>query len=201
MSIFFSIVCASLTLILTNIGIISHKNKYIQSYKNYHVIKNKVEYESSYLLFFSSLTIFLLLNYKGYSVIFSILVTCTTLSTIYVDYLYRVIPDIFSLGMVWGALLLNSLIPFLDLSTQIYDIIAIYITMNLLNYILEKYTEKFGIGRGDIKFITGIGACAGVLNCLIILNLAVIARLLFKTSNPAFGPFIGISYLSVLVFI
>ena len=96
------------------------------------------------------------------------------------DVSVKLLPDLFTLSLLWVALLgsaigLTSLSP----SQAIIACATIYIAFIIIDSVGEFITKKEIIGGGDIKIMAAFGALFGAFQSVIILFLACVVMLLF----------------------
>jgi|TARA_B110000438_G_C15778200_1_gene635049 leader peptidase (prepilin peptidase)/N-methyltransferase len=152
----------------------------------------------------------LLLNETVFDKSLLIALVCLLISLSFIDLRYQILPNSLNYLLILSGILFNL--------KQTDTIIASLIGMTigyLFFLIIEKGYFKIygkqGIGRGDAKMLSGIGAWIGWSSLPIVLLssslLAICAYTLLKTSlifenkeGIAFGPFMSVSALLVVFF-
>ncbi|MEM1081450.1 MAG: A24 family peptidase [Pseudomonadota bacterium] len=119
-----------------------------------------------------------------------------------IDIDHKLLPDQLTLPLIWLGLLLNLLGVFTDLESAVTGAIAGYLVLWLVFHLFRLATGKEGMGYGDFKLLSAIGAWMGwqVLPSVILLASLVgavvgigliIAKRMGREVPIAFGPFLA----------
>ena len=119
-----------------------------------------------------------------------------------IDLDHKLLPDQITLPLIWLGLLLNLSGLFTDLQSAVIGAVAGYLVLWLVFHLFRLATGKEGMGYGDFKLLSVIGAWFGwqVLPSVILLASAVgavigIGLILLKRMGRdvpiAFGPFLA----------
>lgn len=136
--------------------------------------------------------------------------TWTLVAASGIDLDHQLLPDQFTLPLIWAGLLLNLFGVFADLESAVIGAVAGYLILWLVFHAFRLATGKEGMGYGDFKLLAAIGAWFGwqVLPSVILLasgvgaivGLALIAARKMGREVPiAFGPFLAAAGWLVLV--
>lgn len=120
----------------------------------------------------------------------------------FIDCQHHLLPDIITLPLLWLGLLLNSLHAYTDLNSALWGAVLGYALLWSVYWLFKLSTQKEGMGHGDFKLLSALGAwlgwqalpgillwssCAGILY-------GIYQYLLTRKSTPfAFGPFLVVS--------
>lgn len=125
---------------------------------------------------------------------------------IFIDIDYQLLPDLFTLGLLWLGLLASIRSPFIFTSPQeaILGAVVGYLSLWSVAMIYQYFTKTEGMGYGDFKLLAALGAWAGWRAILPIILIASISGLIAgvyfmirhkatsKTPLP-FGPYLAIA--------
>jgi len=140
-----------------------------------------------------------------------LLLTWTLIAGAGIDLDHKLLPDQLTLPLVWIGLLLNlSMGLFTDLESAVIGAVAGYLVLWLVFHLFRLATGKEGMGYGDFKLLSAIGAWFGwqVLPSVILLASLVgagigigliVAKRLGREVPIAFGPFLAAAGWLVLV--
>lgn len=125
----------------------------------------------------------------------------------FIDADTQILPDWLTLPLVWLGLLFNLITDFVPLSRSVIGAVAGYMSLWLLYKIFKLVTGKEGMGYGDFKLLSAIGAWLGVAVLPIVVLVASLVGIivaLIKQVNKgqpmAFGPCLAISGWFVFLF-
>lgn len=119
-----------------------------------------------------------------------------------IDLDHKLLPDQITLPLIWLGLILNISGLFTDLESAVIGAIAGYLVLWLVFHLFRLITGKEGMGYGDFKLLSAIGAWFGwqVLPSVILLASAVgaligigliVAKRMGREVPIAFGPFLA----------
>lgn len=119
-----------------------------------------------------------------------------------IDLDHKLLPDQITLPLIWLGLILNLSGLFTDLESAVIGAIAGYLVLWLVFHLFRLITGKEGMGYGDFKLLSAIGAWFGwqVLPSVILLASAVgaiigialiVAKRMGREVPIAFGPFLA----------
>ena len=122
----------------------------------------------------------------------------------FIDYDTLFLPDDITLPLLWAGLLLNLSGGFTDLKSAVIGAIAGYLALWSVYWLFKLTTGKEGMGYGDFKLLSAIGAWLGwqVLTLVILLSSVVgavvgISLIVFAghgRSKPIpFGPYLAVA--------
>tara|TARA_B100000674_G_C37923338_1_gene954334 strand:- start:1289 stop:2041 length:753 start_codon:yes stop_codon:yes gene_type:complete len=156
-------------------------------------------------IFTGILTLFAILNF-GLEVegLLVALLLWVLLVISFIDIDERLIPDRIVLPFLWVGLFVNSFEIFTSLNDAVLGAIFGYLIFWFPYQIFKYFTNKEGMGYGDFKLLSLLGAWLGLNMLPLIIILASIAGMTFgitqmifrkKTDDNffAFGPFLAIS--------
>lgn len=135
---------------------------------------------------------------------YALIFTWTLIVISGIDLDYQLIPDIFSLTLMWVGLLININGLFVPLSSAVIGAAAGYMSLWIFMNLFKLVTGKVGMGHGDFKLVACLGAWMGWQTLAFIIILASllgtivgILMILFKRlhrDNPIpFGPYIAVA--------
>jgi len=136
--------------------------------------------------------------------------TWTLIAASGIDLEHKLLPDQITLPLIWAGLALNLFGVFTDLESAVIGAIAGYLILWLVFHLFRLATGKEGMGFGDFKLLSAIGAWFGwqVLPTVILLASAVgaivglsliAARKMGREVPIAFGPFLAAAGWLVLI--
>ncbi len=121
-----------------------------------------------------------------------------------IDIEHRLLPDTFTLSLLWLGLIGQLMPGLMPISPQeaITGAVMGYAFPWLISFVFEKIRRKTGLGLGDAKLLAALGAWGGPLCAIITLFIAAISCLLAtlpllikgkisRTTLIPFGPFIA----------
>lgn len=123
---------------------------------------------------------------------------------IFIDFEHQLLPDIFTLGLLWLGLFFNLSTLFASPSDAIIGAASGYLSLWSVAMIYKHITKNEGMGHGDFKLLAALGAWLGwqsIINIILIaslMGLAVGGSLIIKqkahSRTPlAFGPYLAIA--------
>ena len=127
-----------------------------------------------------------------------------------IDIDHKLLPDQITLPLIWLGLILNMFGVFTDLESAVIGAIAGYLVLWLVFHLFRLATGKEGMGYGDFKLLSAIGAWFGwqVLPSIILIASLVgatvgISLMVMKKMGRdvpiAFGPFLAAAGWLILV--
>lgn len=137
-----------------------------------------------YFTFFSLhlLIIFLLVSYTNYPSREIFIISTILLNLIFLDFEYQILPDVFTISLMWLGLLNQSLFtnnPNL-LASMIVNITCIYLILRFFNYLYLIFKKKEGMGLGDVKLIAAFAAWFSMTEVINSVLLAIISAIFFQ---------------------
>ncbi|WP_140919566.1 prepilin peptidase [Limnobaculum xujianqingii] len=121
-----------------------------------------------------------------------------------IDISHQLLPDIFTLPLIWSGLIfaLLGLSP-LSLSESLTGTLIGYIFLWIPGMLFRLIKDQYGLGGGDIKLMAGLGGWVGIEALPTIMLIASLSGLTYflliklnkKTKNNtiAFGPFLAVA--------
>ena len=120
-----------------------------------------------------------------------------------IDYETYLLPDNLTLPLIWVGLIVNYFSLFTSLENALWGAVIGYISFYSVLHIFKFFTKKDGLGYGDLKLLSAIGAWLGweLLPAVILLasglglffGLILIFRGQSKEQPISFGPYLAIS--------
>src|SRR5579872_7331082 len=128
--------------------------------------------------------------------------TWIAISLIFIDLDHHLLPDQLTLLLVWVGLFLSLFSVFANSHDAIIGAIAGYLIFAIVQWLFKIATGKIGMGRGDFKFLAGLGALLGWQQLPVIILLASLVGLIFglvqmvvrnqfKSVPIPFGPYLA----------
>ncbi len=151
------------------------------------------------------LSLFLLWHFGvSLKALMAILLTWGLLTLFFIDLEHQLLPDSFTLPLLWLGLLVNTQQLFVPLSDAVWGCVAGYLVLFLIATGFKWVTKRDGMGHGDFKLLALLGAWLGwqTLPLIILLSSllgAVVGILLivFRGANGrtaiAFGPYLALA--------
>jgi len=135
---------------------------------------------------------------------FVLLLTWSLIVLTMIDFDHQLLPDDITLPLIWLGLLANSFGVFTDLQSAVYGAIAGYLALWIVYWAFKLLTGKEGMGYGDFKLLSALGAWLGwqALPTIILLSSLVgtvvgIFVLIVKNKGKSvpipFGPYLAIA--------
>ena len=130
-----------------------------------------------------------------------VVLTWFLISISMIDYDTMVIPDQFSLSLMWLGLFISLWTVFVDPSASIKGALLGYLLLWSVFHLFKLITGKDGMGYGDFKLLAAGGAWLGMKSVAIIVILSSLSGaiigsiiLLIKRSNKPipFGPYLAV---------
>lgn len=90
-----------------------------------------------------------------------------------------VLPDVLTLSLLWLGLLLNSLLPWVSLKDAVLGAASAYLFLWVIFWLFLLIYQKEGMGYGDFKFFSALGAWFGWQCLPFILMVASLGTLAF----------------------
>lgn len=91
----------------------------------------------------------------------SMLFIAAMISLTLIDFDTQLLPDSITLPLVWIGLLLNIFATFTDLTSAVLGAVAGYLSLWSIYWLFKLATGKEGMGYGDFKLLSAIGAWLG----------------------------------------
>jgi leader peptidase (prepilin peptidase) / N-methyltransferase len=132
------------------------------------------------------------------------LLTLSLIALFFIDIDTFMLPDQITLPFLWLGLLINAHVIWIDLVSAILGAIYGYVFFYLLSCLIFKLRQIEGLGHGDLKFISMLGAWLGWQRLPFIILISSSLGLLFGiffiiknkkkiTTYIPFGPFLSIA--------
>lgn len=130
-----------------------------------------------------------------------VILTWFLISIAMIDYDTMVIPDQFSLSLMWLGLFVSLWAVFVDPSASIKGALLGYLLLWTVFHLFKLITGKDGMGYGDFKLLAAGGAWLGMKSVAVIVILSSLSGailgsiiLLIKKSNKPipFGPYLAV---------
>ena len=141
----------------------------------------------------------------GWSIqaVFALIVTWYLIAISMIDYDTMVIPDQFSLSLLWLGLLASLWMVFVDPATSIKGALLGYLLLWAVFHLFKLLTGKEGMGYGDFKLLAAGGAWFGMQSTVLIVIMSALAGsvigglfLLLTKNNKdkhiPFGPYLAV---------
>ncbi|OGT53104.1 MAG: methyltransferase [Gammaproteobacteria bacterium RIFCSPHIGHO2_12_FULL_42_13] len=134
----------------------------------------------------------------------ALLFTWITISLIFIDIDYHILPDHLTLLLLWLGLFLSIFSLYTNSHNAIIGAILGYLIFAITQWLFGLVTGKIGMGQGDFKFLAAIGAFLGwqmlpftiLISslCGIIFGIThMLMKHQYKSVPFPFGPYLGIS--------
>ena len=145
----------------------------------------------------------------GWSATGAIFIIWCLIALTFVDFDTQLLPDSITLPLIWAGLLFNVSAVFTDLQSSVLGAMAGYLSLWLVYWAFKLVTGKEGMGYGDFKLLSALGAWLGwqMLPLIILLSslvgavvgilLIVLARRGRNVPIP-FGPYLAAAGLLAL---
>ncbi|MCX5781449.1 MAG: prepilin peptidase, partial [Elusimicrobia bacterium] len=148
--------------------------------------------------------------YQNLETFLYLYLTFVLIAVFFIDYLYQIIPDLFSYSLIIVGLIFSVFNHDLGLTfhSRLLNSFSGAITggavLFLMGYFGKKIFKQDAMGLGDIKFLAGIGSIFGLFNVVIILFSAAILGSIYgiililvkkigRRDYIPFGPFISVA--------
>ncbi|WP_416431181.1 prepilin peptidase [Piscirickettsia salmonis] len=155
----------------------------------------------------NSLILFFINQYLNWHYFSLIILSYFLVSLSFIDFYYRYLPNTLTLPLLWLGLLFN-LCPALhhcSINQAMLGAVIGYYSLQLINLLFTRVRNKQGLGGGDIKLFSALGAWFGLNSLPTILFIACLLGLSFsliqslyqhkKITCIAFGPFLSLAVL------
>lgn len=114
-----------------------------------------------------------------YFILYS-LVTTFLVSCFYMDFSVKLLPDVFTISILWLALIGSALnLTNMQASESIIAASVLYLVFFGVSTVGEAIAKKQALGGGDIKIMAAFGALFGMQNSLLILILSCVIMIAF----------------------
>ncbi len=129
-----------------------------------------------------------------------------------IDQREKILPDELTLTLLWAGLVCNSFGLFADITSAVFGAIAGYVIFLFIKQSFRLLSGKHGLGQGDLKLLSAIGAWLGwealpgviliasVSGIFASLALVVLRRRALK-EEIAFGPYLAFASIIGLIYI
>jgi leader peptidase (prepilin peptidase)/N-methyltransferase len=135
---------------------------------------------------------------------FALILTWGLISLAMIDFDHMLLPDQFTLPLLWLGLLININGTFTDLTSAVIGAVVGYMSLFSIFWVFKLFTGKEGMGFGDFKLFAVFGAWLGwqLLPLLILMASLVgaivgISLMIFKNHQRQqgipFGPYLAIA--------
>ena len=102
------------------------------------------------------------------------------LAGIFMDASVKLLPDVFTISLLWVALIGSALgITAIEPSAAILSAASLYVMFMLIDIIGEAVTKRTVLGGGDIKIMAAFGALFGLTNSFVLLVIACLIMIVF----------------------
>ncbi len=136
--------------------------------------------------------------------VYVLLLTWSLTTLTMIDFDHQLLPDDITLPLIWFGLLANSYGVFTDLQSAVYGAIGGYLALWIVYWVFKLLTGKEGMGYGDFKLLSALGAWLGwqALPTIILLSSLVgtvigVFMLVVKNKGKSvpipFGPYLAIA--------
>ena len=127
---------------------------------------------------------------------------CALIAACFIDFDTQLLPDAITLPLLWLGLLVNMAGTFADLQSAVIGAVAGYLVLWSVYWMFKLATGKEGMGYGDFKLLSAIGAWTGwkmlplvilassVIGAIVGIALMVLARHGRDVPIP-FGPYLA----------
>ncbi|MDO4641382.1 MAG: A24 family peptidase [Neisseria sp.] len=130
-----------------------------------------------------------------------LVLTAMLVALTFIDADTQYLPDSLTLPLIWLGLIYNLNSEFVPLKQAVLGAIVGYVSLWLLNYIFKKIRGIDGMGGGDFKLFSALGAWLGISTLPVIIFVAALVGLLatvvLRVTNAqqqiAFGPSLAIA--------
>ena len=156
--------------------------------------------------FITALLSVVVANHFGVSIqtLFALGFTWALVALTMIDAQKQLLPDNITLPLIWAGILANMSGLFVDLESSIIGAVAGYLSLWTVYHLFRLLTGKEGMGYGDFKLLSALGAWMGwkMLPLIIVLSSFVgavigIAMVIFirhdKSKPIPFGPYLAIA--------
>lgn len=136
--------------------------------------------------------------------LFAILLTWSLITLTAIDYEHQLLPDSMTLPFLWMGILCNMAGLYTDIYSSLYGAIAGYLVLWSVYITFKLVTGKEGMGHGDFKLLSMLGAWLGWQSLPLIIivssllgSLIGLGLILFgghnKTQPIPFGPYLALA--------
>ena len=152
-----------------------------------------------------ALAVFIAWHYGyGFQALLALLLTWALLTLSVIDFDHQLLPDDITLPFLWLGLLVNMFGIFTDIQSSLIGAMAGYGGLWSVYMIFKLTTGKEGMGYGDFKLLSMLGAWLGwkILPLIVILSSVcgaviglglIIFRKFDKTNPIPFGPYLALA--------
>lgn len=133
--------------------------------------------------------------------------TAFVIALTFIDADKQILPDELTLSLLWSGLLFNLITGFVPLHKAVLGAILGYLSLWLLYHVFKYLTGKEGMGYGDFKMLSAIGAWLGFSVLPVVVFLAALVGIVaavvkqVKNGQPmAFGPCLAVAAWLIFLF-
>ena len=146
-----------------------------------------------------------------YTTLFAWIFTIALITLTFIDFDTQLLPDDITLPLLWIGLLFNFNHGFTDLKSAVIGALIGYLILWSVYWLFKIVTGKEGMGYGDFKLLSAIGAWFGwqIIPAVILLSSVLgavigIAMIMFRGTSGGtaipFGPFLALGGIAALFF-
>jgi leader peptidase (prepilin peptidase)/N-methyltransferase len=140
----------------------------------------------------------------SYQTFFALILTWGLISLTMIDFDHMLLPDQFTLPLLWLGLLININGTFTDLTSAVIGAVVGYMSLFSVFWLFKLITGKEGMGFGDFKLFAVFGAWLGwqllpllILMASVVGAIAGISLMVFKNHQRQqgipFGPYLAVA--------
>ena len=122
-----------------------------------------------------------------------------------IDIRHYLLPDIIVIPLLWLGLLLNTIDTYVALNNALWGAVLGYLFLWMTSMLFKYIRHQDGLGQGDCKLLSAIGAWFGAIAIVPITFIAsLVALLLFlwcKTQKIPFGAAISMATICVIILV
>jgi leader peptidase (prepilin peptidase)/N-methyltransferase len=131
---------------------------------------------------------------------------CGSIAIIFIDFKHFIIPDVISLSLIIVGVIFAFFIPEPSWQSSIIGAAVGFTSFYLIAWAFFKIKGQVGLGGGDIKYVTAIGAFIGIIGLGFVVFFSSVIALIYqilrniktKEQTPKiipYGPFLAIAAL------
>jgi len=143
--------------------------------------------------------------------LFGVILTWFLISIALIDFDTMVIPDQFSLSLMWLGLFISLWTVFIETNTSIKGALLGYLILWSIFHIFKLLTGKDGMGYGDFKLLAAGGAWFGMQSVVVIIIMssfvgAILGSLFIlinknkKNKQIPFGPYLAVGIWTTMLY-
>ncbi|AIT08527.1 peptidase A24 [Candidatus Francisella endociliophora] len=161
--------------------------------------KQKISFEYPLVEFLTAIIFIGIFYYFGFtSQAFALIILAVFfIPLFFIDAKHQILPDSFTLPLVWIGIILNYYSIFTSLEISVWGAIIGYLSLWSVFWIYKILTGKEGFGHGDFKLLAAIGAWFGYpmllytifASCIFGIIIAIVINIIARRTNIIpFGP-------------